>query len=163
MISSIGGASSPLVRFEGGWRNAARPNDGVSLFVASTQRSVAGQFQLVTRDGDRVTISAEASVSVTYARTSGPAPGGRFAARFLSAETSREVSMQVQGDLDAREMAGIERLVRSFFRELNAAFRGVPGIGAFAALRHDVTRGVFEPAPPEASPVDVPAEALPAA
>jgi hypothetical protein len=126
MISSVGSTPFPILPSgDPSTKPATGSPDAVIRATAATaQRSVDGQLQLTTKEGDTVTISAHADASVTYARAFGRSADGRFSARSVSLEAHQDFSIQVQGNLSEQEMAEINKVVKSFFHELRDAFRG---------------------------------------
>lgn len=126
MISSIGASPYTPARCghdcprSAGGRDAA----ATSLAAGSVRQAVDGQLSLTTKEGDTVTISASAEASVTYAALRGRSADGRFAATATSLESSRALTVEVQGELSDEEMAEIRKVVKAFFHELRDAFRG---------------------------------------
>lgn len=123
MFPTIGATPLPFARY--GHDDPKVPARGApnaaSLAALAAGRTVDGRLQVTTKEGDTVTIAAHAEAGVTYAdlRTR-----GRGVARYASLEASRELTLEVQGDLSDAERAEIEKVVKAFFHELRDAFRG---------------------------------------
>lgn len=96
---------------------------GTRLGVASAERDVTGSLSLVTKEGDTVTLSASFDSTVTYAglRRRGHGEGGAWTA---SSHTQSSVSLQVQGELSADELADIRQVVERFMSDLRGLMRG---------------------------------------
>jgi hypothetical protein len=98
--------------------NAANAPSRVN--VASAQHDVSGSLSVVTKEGDTVTLSASYDATLTYA---GIRSGNR-GARFSSAQVSRSLSLQVQGDLSEQELREIRQVVKRFMHDLREMIRG---------------------------------------
>ncbi|UZJ45600.1 DUF5610 domain-containing protein [Marinimicrobium sp. C6131] len=93
-------------------------------------RATRFSFELMTAEGDRVTIQADSSAGVSL---SGSGEGGSS----LSASASRSLSWSVQGDLNADErsaieslLGGVDRLAEQFFTgDLEGALDSAMALG----------------------------------
>jgi hypothetical protein len=112
-VASLGAIAQPSL----GRMSAPAQPAVVSPSISGTvDRSVSGSMTLKTADGDTVSISASFDSALTYSRTGGTTS--------LSMQTSRNVSITIDGQLDGRERGQVERAVRHFLHDLRALVRG---------------------------------------
>lgn len=127
------------------------------LFAIERTRTSDVQLQVRTDDGDTVTLTVHAesdALALSYrSRTRGEDGASRTAVRMAGVETTREVSIEVQGSLDEEERAAIgalatrvQRAVESFFAggaPIASALEGVeadPAMEPLAGFQLDVSR-----------------------
>lgn len=118
---------------------AAGASQLARLRVFGGEAETTASLTVTTADGDRVTISADATARVGYASLGGTARGpGQAAAegQALDVELAGEVRVDVQGDLDARERADVDALLRGLAK---AVADGDPR--GLAAVLHDAKLG----------------------
>lgn len=70
----------------------------------SFARRSTGRLEVMTEEGDRVVLSYEATRSFSKSGSS------------WTASDSVDLSLEVQGDLNAREARSIRKLIKQFFR-----------------------------------------------
>ena len=99
---------------------AAAPAPATRFAGESIERDVTGSLTIVTKEGDKVTLSAESVASLSRAAVSTPEGRGVSA----SVSLSRSLSISVEGDLNASERHDIARIVRTFLHDLRAAAKG---------------------------------------
>ena len=78
-------------------------------------------LEVVTAEGDRVTISTASVRSVGYAGVSGTSGETRVAASALQASGSDSVTISVEGDLSKAEIVDLQKVIKAFQQ---AAARG---------------------------------------
>jgi hypothetical protein len=139
--SSMIGPATGALEFAG----AAKPAYGIRAAAARTETTTG--LTVTTAEGDRVTLSFES-------RSEGGlydirAPGARAAGQFQSSQVEAEVT--VVGDLNAREIADLGRLLRMVgkaARKLEgsnpaqalAAFRNFSRLGSLASANIQYSR-----------------------
>jgi hypothetical protein len=96
-----------------------------SLVQAGVRTSQSADLQIVTADGDKVTISSDRTTSVGYAGFSATSGNTRVQGQALQVSSESSVSMSVEGTLDADELADIKKVVKLLER---------------AASSHDATK-----------------------
>lgn len=95
-VSSFSPASNPA------------PISGVRGVARSTSFSNSGELQLKTKDGDTVSLSFATSKS----KTSAFASNGESSVLTSEKSSSLEVNVEINGNLDKKEMSDIMRLLR---------------------------------------------------
>ena len=127
MISAVNGAGTPAWIPEPIGPVAPAANPGVTS--EAVDRTASGTLSLTTRDGDTVTISASLENSLTYG------PDGSTGGNKLVLGSQRNLSVQVSGSLDPRELRDIRRIVRRFLHDLRSALRtGDPSVSNLAQV-----------------------------
>jgi hypothetical protein len=86
------------------------------LRAASAAAETSAQIQIMTDEGDLVTISGRSEVEATYSslrhRSRGPDGSMKLDARHKEISVDREFSLTVEGDLSKEELADIKRLLQ---------------------------------------------------
>jgi hypothetical protein len=94
-------------------RHPTQQIDDLRATIASKETSA--QIQIMTDEGDVVTISGSSEVEATYAalrhRSWGPDGSLNVNARYREISVEREFSLTVEGDLSDEELADIKRLL----------------------------------------------------
>ena len=118
MVQNVLFGRSPLAMSFGPRESAPLPD--ATAAGAGAERAVSGSLSVVTKEGDTVTLSASYDASVTYA---GARSGGARLG-IASTQVSRSVSIEVQGDLSAKEMREIRQVVKRFMHDLREMIHG---------------------------------------
>jgi hypothetical protein len=83
-----------------------------SLVQAGFRTSQSADLQIVTADGDTVTISSDRTTSVGYAGFAATSGGMRVEGQALQVSSESSVSLSVEGSLDSKELADIRKVVK---------------------------------------------------
>jgi hypothetical protein len=96
---------------------------GVSaqIFQVGVQTTRSTDLQVVTAEGDRVTISADSIRMLGYASASGQSGSASVAGAAMQVSNSDSVSLAVEGDLSRDELQDLQKMVKLFQQ---AATRG---------------------------------------
>lgn len=95
----------------------------------AASRETSAQLQIMTDEGDIVTISGSSEVEATYAslrqRSRGPDGSLKLSARYREISVERDFSFTVEGDLSEEELADIKRLLD----HIGPALKGLASAG----------------------------------
>jgi hypothetical protein len=83
-----------------------------SLVQAGFRASTSADLQIVTADGDTVTLSSDRTTSIGVAGFAATSGGTRVEGTALHVSSESKVSLSVEGELDAKELADIRKVVR---------------------------------------------------
>jgi hypothetical protein len=83
-----------------------------SLVQVGFRASTSADLQIVTADGDQVTLSSDRSTSVGYAAFAATSGRARVEGQALRVSSESSVSLSVEGALDAEELADIRKVVK---------------------------------------------------
>jgi len=87
-------------------------------------------LEVVTEDGDRVSISLEASRLIEASVASARAPGAEIMAGQTSMSSSLDVSVSVEGTLDKEELLDLKKLLLTAAGAMRDVERGDPAHAA---------------------------------
>lgn len=122
--------------------------------LAAISQSRSLDMDLVTAEGDKVTLSYDAYAAAFYAEHSQvKAQGDNLSVEwtaFSAGQYSREVNLQVEGDLNAQEQREIRKVIRTLGRMLKKFVQGkvrpmmekfekLSGLETIASLEVDMT------------------------
>lgn len=117
---------------------ATRSFEMLRALTRSRETDVA--LQITTDDGDTVTLtlhSEQERTAIDY-RSSSRGPGGVERARlsYREASSSQDVTIEVQGSLDAEELSDVNALIQRVRATMDDLLRGDPGraVAALASL-----------------------------
>lgn len=127
MLDAIGSVSSSPAAFEPPPTAPVTRTQAVAAGMTVETRRTA-QIEIMTADGDRVTISAGAMVSASmaagYAEAQAGDRTGAAAAASMTSSSSTSLSISVEGTLDKDEVKDIQRLVTFLERAASHRPRG---------------------------------------
>lgn len=96
--------------------------------VAAVSREQSADLTIVTKEGDKVTLSADSSFQAAYATyNSGAQINGIYTESrgiLRAANVEREISISVEGDLNDEEKKEIDKVVREIFKMMKDFLSG---------------------------------------
>jgi len=117
----------------GGWQDVAAmgglgwaPRATAAAMTARAEVQTSTTVEVVTEDGDRVSISLEASRLIEASVAGGSAPGAEMMAGQTSMSSSLDVSVSVEGTLDKEELLDLKKLLLTAAGAMRDAERGDP-------------------------------------
>lgn len=109
------------------------------LNLAAVSRQQSADITLVTKEGDKVTFSADSSIEAAYATYDNQAQlKGVYAesrGKLNSATIEREVSISVEGDLNDQEKKEIKKVLREIFKMMKSYLADPSGNQTVAAVK----------------------------
>ncbi len=134
----INGISPALVGLDPtAWSSAParrESSSATSVLAAQASSETTADIDIVTKDGDTVTISLHSDVDAGYAYYRRTGDGSELEARALVASVSQELQVTVEGSLDEQELADIAKLVKQIGQAIRSFVKGNTTASAQQAL-----------------------------
>jgi hypothetical protein len=132
MLDAVGSASSPSQPYVPS-SSAPTVKTEAAVAKATVRTTSSALIEIVTTDGDKVTISASAVKAASVAAAAGQSetPEGAASAAGTASSTtsSRSLAITVEGTLEKDEVADIRRLLTTLERGATQSERGGRGRG----------------------------------
>jgi len=133
----LSGTLNSLDQFNAGQKQQLYESSHMNLAAVSREQSADITF--VTKEGDKVTLSADSSFEAAYAtydsqaRVNGAYTESR--GRLSSVNFEREITISVEGDLNDEEKKEIKKVLREIFKMMKNFLSGQSGNPTVSAVK----------------------------